>query len=100
MFTLSLAAVPILDIFLGRKNAANQMIDIAASEFKEMGHCAMPILKVIGDADVYCVNESGDIVRWSHEEDIFEPFKGTFFDLLSYELRESEERRVKKFQNA
>lgn len=75
-------------------------IDIAASEFKEMGHSAVPILKVIGDADVYCVNESGDIVRWSHEEDSFEPFKGTFFDLLSYELRELEERRVKKAQNA
>ena len=75
-------------------------IDIAASEFKEMGHSVVPILKVIGDADVYCVTDSGDIVRWSHEEDIFEPFKGTFFDLLSYELRELEERRVKKVKNA
>ncbi|MDE1327009.1 hypothetical protein L9W97_17925 [Vibrio aestuarianus] len=40
MFTLSLAAVPILDIFLGRKNAANQMIDIAAYDWVEFGKLA------------------------------------------------------------
>ncbi len=40
MFTLSLAAVPILDIFLGRKNAANQLIDIAAYDWVEFGQLA------------------------------------------------------------
>ncbi|MDD1794802.1 hypothetical protein L4D06_06850 [Enterovibrio makurazakiensis] len=74
-------------------------IDIAASEFKDMGHTVVPILKVMGDADVYCVNELGDIVRWSHEEDIFESFDGGFFDLLSFELKELEDRRVKKVIN-
>lgn len=75
-------------------------IDIAAAEFLEMGHAVVPILKIMGDADVYCVNEVGEIVRWSHEEDIFEPFSGSFFDLLSFELQELEERRIKKTQNA
>lgn len=40
LFTLSLSAVPILDIFLGRKNAANQLIDIAAYDWVEFGKLA------------------------------------------------------------
>lgn len=73
-------------------------IEIAASKFKEMGHNVIPVLKVMGDADVYCLNESGQIVRWSHEENIFEPYEGNFFDLLSYELQELENRRKKKIE--
>jgi hypothetical protein len=68
----------------------------AANEFREMGHDVLPIMKVIGDADVYCLNAQGQIVRWSHEEDIFNPFDGGFFDLLRYEFLELDERRQKK----
>ncbi|MDQ8205827.1 hypothetical protein [Pelagicoccus sp. SDUM812003] len=70
--------------------------EIAAKEFKEMGHTVLPLLKVIGDADVYCYDQKGRIVRWSHEEDIFEPYEGGFFDLLEYEFKELDERRIKK----
>lgn len=71
-------------------------IKVAADEFKEMGHQVVPFLKVVGDADVYCFNASGRIQRWSHEEDIFEPYDGTFFDVLRYEFLELEDRRKRK----
>jgi len=68
----------------------------AADEFKEMGHRVVPFLKVIGDADVYCFDENGKIQRWSHEEDTFAPYDGSFFDVLRYEFLELEDRRKKK----
>ncbi len=68
----------------------------AAEEFAKMGHTVLPILKVIGDADVYCFNPAGEIRRWMHEEDIFEPFEGSFFDLLEYEFKELDGRRKRK----
>ncbi|NJK93293.1 MAG: hypothetical protein HC904_16670 [Blastochloris sp.] len=71
-------------------------LDVAAKEFKDMGHQVLPILKIIGDADVYCFNSEGRIVHWSHEEDIFSPFDGGFFDLLKHEFIELDERRKKK----
>jgi hypothetical protein len=70
----------------------------ATAEFKAMGHNVVPILKVMGDADVYCLNESGGIIRWLHEEGIFESYDGSFFDLLSFELQELEERRKNKIK--
>lgn len=68
----------------------------AADEFQEMGHQVIPFLKVIGDADVYCFDSKGKIQRWSHEEDIFELYDGTFFDVLRCEFLELEERRKRK----
>jgi hypothetical protein len=68
----------------------------AADEFQEMGHKVIPFLKVIGDADVYCFDSKGKIQRWSHEEDIFEPCDGTFFDVLRYEFLGLEDRRKQK----
>ncbi len=70
-------------------------IEVAAKEFEELGHNVIPILKVMGDADIYCFNAEGGIVRYSHEEDIFEPYNGGFFDLLKYEVNELESRRLK-----
>ena len=71
-------------------------IKIATEEFQAMGHKVIPILKIIGDADVYCLNKKGEIQRYSHEEDTFEAFDGGFFDLLQYEFLELDERRTKK----
>lgn len=71
-------------------------LSLAADEFRDMGHRAIPFLKVIGDADVYCFDEKGRIQRWSHEEDIFEAYDGSFFDVLRYEVLELEARRKKK----
>jgi hypothetical protein len=71
-------------------------ISVAAKEFEEMGHKVLPILKVIGDADVYCFNPEGKIQRWLHEGDHFEAFEGTFFDLLEHEFKELDGRRKRK----
>ncbi len=68
----------------------------AADKFEKIGHKILPILKVIGDADVYCLNAEGNIQRWMHEGDLFEPFEGTFFDLLEYEFKELDSRRKRK----
>jgi hypothetical protein len=69
---------------------------VAGDKFREMGHQALPFLKVIGDADVYCFDAKGEIIRWSHEEDTFEPFGGGFFDLLRHEFLELEARRNRR----
>jgi hypothetical protein len=68
----------------------------AADEFRAMGHKVLPFLKVIGDADVYCFDATGRIKRWSHEGDVFQPYDGTFFDVLRYEFLELEARRKRK----
>lgn len=71
-------------------------IEGAADEFEKMGHKVLPILKVVGDADVYCIAPDGKIQRWMHEGDLFEPFEGGFFDLLEYEFKRLDDRRQKK----
>ena len=68
----------------------------AADEFAQRGHKVLPILKVIGDADVYCFDAEGKIQRWQHETDTFEPFTGGFFDLLEYEFKELDSRKKTK----
>ena len=79
---------------------APEWMDIrrASEEFSEMGHNVIPILKVMGNADPYCFNVNGEIVRYSHEEDAFELYDGTFFELLKYEVSELNERIIKKQQ--
>ena len=71
-------------------------ISPAADEFVKMGHKVLPILKVIGDADVYCFDSEGKIQRWMHEGDLFEPFEGSFFDLLEFEFKELDGRKKRK----
>lgn len=55
-----------------------------------------PFLKIIGDADVYCFNENGDIIRWNHETDELEAVNKSFTSLLDYELSELRKRKDKK----
>lgn len=69
---------------------------VATEEFRSKGHEVMPILKIVGDADIYCLNSKGTIQRYRHEEDIFEPYDGGFFDLLREEVLELEQRRKMK----
>jgi hypothetical protein len=69
---------------------------VAADEFRDMGHQVLPFLKIVGDADVYCFDAEGRVVRWSHEEDIVERQDGTFFDVLRHEFLEMEDRRKRK----
>jgi hypothetical protein len=45
-----------------------ERLEIVGNDFmKETGLKAVPILKIFCDADVYCVNEKGEIVQFCHE---------------------------------
>ena len=69
----------------------------AAADFEgSTGHRRIPCLKVVGDADFYVFDEAGNIQQWQHETDEFEPFAGTFFDLLEREIRELRQRKDRK----
>lgn len=68
----------------------------AADEFAQRGHKVLPILKIVGDADVYCFDAWGKIQRWQHETDTFEPFDGSFFELLEHEFKALDDRRKRK----
>lgn len=72
-------------------------IELAAREFKETtGHSRIPCLKVVGDADFYVFDSEAKISQWRHETDEFEPFEGSFFDLLDQEVGELRKRKDRK----
>jgi hypothetical protein len=72
-------------------------MDVAAAELRERtGLVAAPVLKVVGDADVYCVCTDGTFARLDHELGELKPVEGTFFDLLDLELGELRARAEKK----
>lgn len=55
-----------------------------------------PILKIEGDADVFCVDERGALCRFDHEQLLLEPIEGDFWSLLDAELRALRERKDRK----
>ena len=74
-------------------------LEIVGEEFiKETGIKAIPILKVIGDADLYCVIENGKIVRYRHEENRLEEIEMDFWELFEKEIKELMERKEKKIE--
>ncbi len=57
----------------------------------------VPFLQLCGDADCYCFDRKGRIVRWSHETPSErEPLAISFPELLMRELHELEARKEKK----
>jgi hypothetical protein len=76
-----------------------EFMDLAANarEFQaETQLPAVPFLKIIGDADVYCFAANGQIARYDHELNELEMVDRTFFDLLDYELGELVDRKERK----
>jgi hypothetical protein len=74
-------------------------LDVVGKEFFEnTGMKAVPILRIIGDADLYCVDENSQIVRYRHEENNLEPIDMKFWEVLEYELRELKERKERKIK--
>jgi hypothetical protein len=70
---------------------------IAAEGFeKDTGHQAIPFLKVISDADVYCFDKQGAVVRWNHETNDLEFANKSFYEVLDYELGELADRKNRK----
>lgn len=65
---------------------------------QDTGLKALPILQIIGDANVYCVNEVGKIVQYDHEQNILEACDLTFWELFEQELQNLEQRKERKKQ--
>lgn len=53
----------------------------------------VPCLRVMGDADTYCIDATGRLVRWRHDDpDEPLPVGGGFYDLLLAEIAELDQR--------
>jgi hypothetical protein len=63
---------------------------------QQSGLDAVPCLRVIGDADVYCFDARGAVVRWHHETDELEPQRKTFAEIFAHELAELKSRKERK----
>jgi hypothetical protein len=75
-------------------------IRVQYAEFKAEGFGDLvPCLQRVGDADRFCFDARGRIIRWSHEEpDRREVEEAPFGDLLMREIRELEERKDRKIR--
>jgi hypothetical protein len=69
----------------------------AAKEFAEhTGLKAVPIIKIIGSADGYCINKAGEIVQYEHETNSLVPTHMNFWEVFEKELKELRERKDRK----
>jgi len=60
----------------------------------------VPFLQLVGNADKYCFDAGGRIVRWAHEEPEKRDIESTSFgDLLMREIRELEDRKDRKMRD-
>jgi hypothetical protein len=74
-------------------------LEFAGKQFIEgTGIKAVPVLKIIGDANLYCVNENGKIVQFDHEQNIIEEKGMNFWELFEKELKELKERKEMKIK--
>ncbi len=72
-------------------------LQVAAAELqKTTGIVALPILRVVGDADIFCVRQDGTLARYDHELGELEKVDRSFFDLLDAEIGELKARTEKK----
>ena len=79
-----------------------ERLEIVGKEFMEKtGLKAVPVLKVLCDADVYCVDENGKLVKFSHEEYTLTEINMNFWELLDMELKALKDRKekIKSMQN-
>jgi hypothetical protein len=73
-----------------------RLSDAANTFQKHTGLKAAPVLRVVGDRDVYCVDPKGNIVRFRHEELRLEPVPLTFWELFDREVGELAQRKVRR----
>lgn len=73
-------------------------LETAAESFRQqqLPMKVAPILKIVGDADVYCTTADGRIVQFRHETGEFDAYDGDFWQLLAEEVRELHERKERK----
>jgi hypothetical protein len=69
-------------------------LDFAAETFqRDTGLSAAPVLRVVGDANLYCVDPNGAIVRFDHETNELEPVSMNFWQVLEHEISELRARK-------
>ena len=72
-------------------------LDAAAETFqRDTELAAAPILRIVGDANLYCVDAVGAIVRFDHETNELEQVKMNFWQLLEHETSELRARKDRK----
>lgn len=72
-------------------------LDAAAESFQsDTGLAAAPILRIVGDANRYCVDGVGAIVRFNHETNELEPVNMNFWQVLEHETAELRARKDRK----
>jgi hypothetical protein len=74
-------------------------LDYAGKQFiDETGIKAIPILEIIGDENVYCVDKDGKIVQYDHEQNTVKEIKLTFWKLFEREINELKKRKEMKIK--
>jgi hypothetical protein len=71
-------------------------LDTAAESFRKTGLGAAPVLQIVGDADLYCVDPEGRLVQFKHETNELEPVELTFWQLFEREVSELRKRKNRK----
>jgi hypothetical protein len=72
-------------------------LDSAAESFqKDTGLRAAPILKVVGDADIFCVDSEGRLVQFNHETNELTLVPLNFWQLLDQEIADLRARKDRK----
>jgi hypothetical protein len=72
-------------------------LDHAAEKFRERtGLAGAPVIKIEGDADVYCVDSKGALCRFDHETNELIPVEGDYWSILDLEIGELRKRKDRK----
>jgi len=72
-------------------------LDFVAESFQRDTHLDVaPILRIVGDANVYCVDSQGAFCRFDHETNTVEADDLDFWELFERELQELVERKHRK----
>ena len=76
-------------------------LETVGEQFIEMtGIRAVPILQIIGDANLYCVDGTGEIVQYDLGQNIVEKINLNFWELFEKELKELKERKEIKIKES
>lgn len=64
----------------------------------DTGIKAVPILKIVSDTNLYCVDENKQIVKYNHDENSIENTNMNFWEVFEFELKELKDRKELKLK--
>lgn len=81
----------------GEEVSEFQDIQVQTKVFRaESGQNLLPILKVICEPNIYCMDVNGDIFQWDSVTGELEPVDMSFLELFECEMQELKERKEEK----